>query len=91
MPKGKNKKVFGLMKDELGGKIMTKFVRLRAKTYNYLIDDDSEDKKAKTTKTCVIKRKVKFENYRNCLEATKLENKINYIEKKINMYNLKKP
>ena len=45
----------------------------------------------KGTKKCVIKRKVKFENYRNCLEATKLENKINYIEKKINMYNLKKP
>ena len=64
LPKGKNKKVIGLMKDELGGKIMTKFVRLRAKTYNYLIDDDSEDKKAKTTKTCVIKRKVKFENYK---------------------------
>ena len=64
MPKGKNKKVIGLMKDEFGGKIMTKFVRLRAKTYNYLIDDGSEDKKAKTTKTCVIKRKVKFENYK---------------------------
>ena len=64
LPKGKNKKVIGLMKDELGGKIMTKFVRLRAKTYNYLIDDGSEDKKAKTTKTCVIKRKVKFENYK---------------------------
>ena len=64
MPKGKNKKVIGLMKDELGGKIMTKFVRLRAKTYNYLIDDGSEDKKAKTTKTGVIKRKVRFENYK---------------------------
>ena len=39
---------------------MTKFVGLRAKTYNYLLDDGSEDKKAKGTKKCVIKRKIKF-------------------------------
>ena len=69
------------MKDKLGGKIMMKFVGLREKTYIYLIDDDSEDKKAKGTKKCVIKRKLKFENYKNCLEATQLENKINYLEK----------
>ena len=47
---------------------MTKFVRLRAKIYNYLIHDDSEDKKKqKAQKTCVIKRKLKFENYKDCL------------------------
>ena len=50
--KGKNKKVIGLMKDELGGKILTKFVGLRAKTYSYLIDNGSKDKKAKDTKKC---------------------------------------
>ena len=69
------------MKDELGGKIVTKFVWLRAKTYSCLIDDGSQDKKAKGKKKCVIKRKLKFENYKNCLEATQLENKINHLEK----------
>ena len=44
------------MKDELGRKIMTKFVGLKEKTYSYLIDDGSEDKKAKGTKKCVIKK-----------------------------------
>ena len=38
------------MKDEFGGKIMTKFVRLRTKIYSYLVDDSSEDKKSKGTK-----------------------------------------
>ena len=50
LPAGKNKKVIGLMKDELGGKIMTEFVALRQKTYSYLTDDCKEDKKAKGTK-----------------------------------------
>ena len=44
------------MKNELGEKIVTKFVGLRAKTYSYLIDDSSEDKKAKDTNKCVIKK-----------------------------------
>ena len=50
-----NKKVTGLMKDELGGKIMTEFAALGPKTYSYLMDDKS-NKKAKGTKKCVIKR-----------------------------------
>ena len=79
--KGKNKKVIELMKDELGRKIMAKFVELIAKIYSYLIDDESEDKKAKGKKKCVIKRKLKFENYKSCLKATQLENKINPLEK----------
>ena len=81
----KIKKGIEVMKDELGGKIMIKFVELREKTYSYLIADGSEDKKAKGTKKCVIKRKLKFENCKNCFEATQLENKINYLEKKIDI------
>ena len=50
LPTGKNKKVIGLMKDELGGKIITEFVTLRPKTYSYSIDDVKEDKKSKGTK-----------------------------------------
>ena len=78
------------MKDGLGGKIITKFVELRAKTYSYLIDDGSEDKKVKSTKKCVIKRKIQFENYKNCLEATQLENNIYYLEKKLNSHGILK-
>ena len=64
---GKNKKVIGLMKDELGGRVITEFVALRPKTYSYLTDDCKEDKKAKRTKKCVIKRMIKFDDYKNFL------------------------
>ena len=67
LPIGKNKKVIGLFKDELGGKIMKEFCALRAKTYTYLMDDDSEKKKAKRIKRCVIKRRLMFENYKDSL------------------------
>ena len=72
LPIGKNKKVIGLMKDELGGKIITEFVTLRPKTYSYSTDDGKEDKKAKGTKKCVIKRMIKFNNYKNCLSKDKI-------------------
>ena len=70
------------MKDELGGKSMKKFVGLRAKTYSYLIDDGSEDKKGKGTKQCVVKRKLKFEDHKTSLEVTQFEIKINHLENK---------
>ena len=54
LPIGKNKKVIGLMKDELGGEIITEFIALRPKTYSYLTDNDKIDKKAKGTKKCAI-------------------------------------
>ena len=46
------------MKDELGGKIMTKFVRIKSKTYSYLIDDGSKDKSAKGKKTLLKKENL---------------------------------
>ena len=55
------------MKDELGGKTITEFVTLRSKTYSYLRDDCKEHEKAKGTKKCVIKRMIKFNDYKNCL------------------------
>ena len=64
---GVNKKVIGMFKDELGGKIMKECYALRAKTYAYLMDDDTEKKKAKEIKKCVIKRKFMFENYKDSL------------------------
>ena len=45
-----NKKLVGLMKDELGGKIMTESEVLRPKTYFYLMDDSKNYKKAKGEK-----------------------------------------
>ena len=81
LPKGENKKVIGLMKDKLDGKIMTEFVRLRARTYSYLIDDVSENKKRKKYKNVHYKKKLEFENYKKYLEATQLENKISHLEK----------
>ena len=50
VPTAKNKKVIGLMKDELGGKIIREFVTLRPRTYSFLTGDGKEDKKAKGTK-----------------------------------------
>ena len=53
LPTGKNEKVPGLFKDELGGKIMVEVVALRPKAYAYLMDDGSDHKKAKGTKKSV--------------------------------------
>ena len=62
---------------------MTELVRLWRKTHSYLKDNNNEDKKAKGTKKCVIKRKLKFQDYKNCLEAAQTENKTNYLEKNV--------
>ena len=71
LPIRKNKKVPGLFKDESGGKIITKFVALRPKEYAYLDGDGNDHKKAKGTKTCVIKQKIMFQNFKDCLTNNK--------------------
>ena len=67
LPTGVNKKVIGLMKDELGGDIITEFVALRPKAYSYITNDYIEMKKAKGTKKCVVKKMLRFEDYKKCL------------------------
>ena len=67
LPIGLNKKVIGLMKDELGGVIMTEFVALRPKLYSYIKLNGSEDKKCKGIKRCVVKKTLTFEDYKTCL------------------------
>ena len=63
LPIGKNKKVIGKFKDELGGKIMSEFCALKAKAYAFKLDNDTELKKAKGTKKCIVKREITFKNY----------------------------
>lgn len=67
LPIGLNKKVIRLMKDELGGKIMTEFVALRPKTYAYKQLDGKQDKKCKGVKKCVVKKTINFDDYKSCL------------------------
>ena len=62
-----NENVPGLFKDEVGGKIMTEYVTLRAKAYAYLDDDGNKYKTSKGTKKCVIKQKLIFQNFKDCL------------------------
>ena len=79
--KKKNKKVIGLRKDKLGGKMIKKFVGLRAKTYSYLKDKHDVDKKTKGTKKCGINSRLK---------TAQNGNEINHLEKnKINIDSLK--
>ena len=68
LPIEKNKKVIGLIKDELGGKIMKEFISLRPKMYSYRVEE-SEPKKCKGIKKCVVKKTISFEDKRCLLEG----------------------
>ena len=88
LPTGKNKKVIGLMKDELGGKIITKFVTLRPQAYSFLTDDGKEDKKAKETRKRVIKKMIKFNDYKKCFldDEVIFKSQQRFISKKHEVY-----
>ena len=72
LPVGLNK-VIGLMKDEVGGEIMTEFVTLKPKMYSYKAGSAEstagwdEVKKCKGKKKCVVRKTISFEDYKNCL------------------------
>ena len=88
LPTGRNKKIIGLMKDELGGKTITEFVTLRPKMYSFLTDDGKENKKAKGTKKCIIKKKIKFSDYKKCLFSDELilKSQQRFTSKKLDVY-----
>ena len=67
LPISLNKKAIGLMKDELGGNIMTEFMALRPTLYSYKELDGSEDKKCQGIKKCIVKKTLTFEDYKTCL------------------------
>ena len=67
---------------------MKTFVELSGNTYSYLKDNSDEDKKAKGTKKCVIKRNLKFSDSKKYLKASQIENRINCLENKKNWYGL---
>ena len=93
LPIGKNKKVIGLMKDELGGKIMTEFVALRSKMYVYRkMDKKVEEKRCKGTKKCVISEGITFDDYKTCLSdgETVYREKMLFENKKQKVYTVSK-
>ena len=61
-----------MFKDELGGKIIIEFAGIRPRAYAYLMDNDSQKKKARGTKKCVINRKIMYENYKDFLFNKKI-------------------
>ena len=61
---------------------MKKFDKLCSKTYSYLKDNNDDGKKAKGTKKCAVKRKLKFEEYKKCLKSSQIINIVHYLEKK---------
>ena len=74
LPVGRNKKVIGLMKDELGGRIMRELLALRPKMYAYRVES-KVSKKCKRIKKCVVKKDIRFEDYKRCLMTREMEHR----------------
>ena len=92
LPISLNKKVIGVIKDELGGKIMTElFMALRLKLYSYKNLDGSEDKKCKGIKKCVVKKTLTFEDYKTCLfsDSTEYRSKLMFRSAKHEVHTIK--
>ncbi|XP_022777903.1 uncharacterized protein LOC111319374 [Stylophora pistillata] len=68
IPTGVNKKVIGMFNDEAGGKIIEKFIGLRAKLYSYkMFEDGKEEKKCKGVKKGVVESTICYDDYERCL------------------------
>ena len=67
LPIGLNKKVIGMMKDEMGGNVIKEFVALRSKLYSYRKLGGKKEKKCKGIKKGVVKRTLTFEDYKLAL------------------------
>ena len=50
----------------LGGELMKEFIGLRPKMYSYRVKN-SEPKKCKEIKKCIVKKTISFEDYKRCL------------------------
>lgn len=77
--KRQNKKVPGKFKDELNGEIATEVVGLRSKCYALrTLGGIDKMKKAKGVKKNVLKSKVSFDDYYNCIKNNCIEMRKQY-------------
>lgn len=85
----RNKQVCGLMKNENKGMIMTEFVGLRAKMYSYMVDhpinNEIVEKRAEGVKSCILKNKITFDDYKNCLFNMKTECSIRLMTRELSV------
>ena len=74
-----NKKILGLMKDECNGKVITAFVSLWSKMYSVRVNGQDFVKKAKGIKAGVVKKAIEFNDYIDCLQNIRTQNRTQYV------------